>query len=601
MSLIITSNTALAGQEFSDVGLNKPSSYVNQINGTLEIPAFSQIAVQSIKITKTGNVVIPQGGLNFGFYFGRAFNYNTSNDYLVQPSFMTPTSVGESGESLSVEQLAEKTKIALNNNLWHPNLLLNASTGRNPGASCEVKRNASNDLVGFEFEVTNSASSNNENNIPTSDFWIKSEFTEDTHTFIGTELASSPTNQFPLTIIGASLPLSLAGGEFNCSLGNSSKLEWSVGLSRSTRPDFDYQPSYFDDYNGDFFDYVVKQELEGASHLIRAYHCITCGATSELCTEMVEINYGTILDGIVETIHAVQWEVDGERVSCKLTKTNGSILTLFTGTSATSASNAKPINMMCRFLYPKITLEPGKNVKIIKWDGVKVKDFIYGGVAPGGTIAAGPYLYHDYWAYLENTGQVMDIAFDFELRNPINGFPVANFINQIGLSAGKINYPTNGILLGFGKYKGVDSLGLDTGFTFSSSLNSYKIYGFTDRIIAPTISLTNPLTWISNEPPVIKNTNSLFVRLKNMTFDSANFSMSNMSKILYHIPAFSNNGESTGSLFFEPEERVYLDLHNTQESFITTMEVDIVNADERITKDLLGKTVVVFHVRPSKR
>ena len=603
MSLLITSNTALSSEGSNSIGLNIPSSYVNNLNGVLTIPPNSEIAVQSVKINKTGNITIPEGGLNFGFYFGRGFNYDTSNDYYKQTSFMTPISVGEDNESLSVEQLASKSAIALNKILWHPNLLENASTGRNAGASCIVQRNASLDLVGFKFTVTNSASTQNESNLPGT--WRAADFSGGGFNKIGNELSADATNDSPINIIGESFPLSLAEGEFNCSLGNSSTSEWSVGLSRCLRPDFGYEPSYFNNRGGDdYFDYVVKQVEEGANHNIRLYHAVSCGATGDLCTEMVEINYGAVLDGIVETISNVTWKIEAEQVICKLIKADASVITLCTGTSATSASNAKPVNMMCRTLYPKVTLEPDKNVKITGYTGVNVKDFIYGDVAVGGTINAGPYLYKDYWAYLENTDQIADIALDFELGNVNNGFPTntEGFTGQTGttLSTGKINYPTDGILLGFGVYKGTTDTGEGTGFKFSSTLNSARVFGFSERNIAPTTTVLNPLSWISSEIPIIKNTNSLFVRLKNMTFDSANFSTSNMSKILYHIPAFSNNGESTGSLFFEPSERVYLKLNNPYEINMTTIEVDIVNSNETISQDLLGKSVVVFHIKDSK-
>ena len=603
MSLLITSNTALASQggDLNVGGLNTPSSYVNNLNGALTIPPNSEIAVQSVKINKTGNITIPEGGLNLGFYFGRGFNYDTSNDYVKQTSFMTPISVGEGNESLSVEQLASKSAIALNRNLWHPNLLENASSGRNAGASCIVQRNASLDLVGFKFTVTNSASTQNESNLPGT--WRAADFSGGGFNKIGNELSADATNDSPINIIGESYPLSLAEGEFNCSLGNSSTSEWSVGLSRCLRPEFNYEPSYFSNAGGDdYFDYVVKQVEEGASHVIRLYHAVSSGNNYPFATEMVEIDYGTTLDGIAQTISNVTWKIENEQVICKLTKANGSVLTLCDGTSAQSASNAKPVNMMCRTLYPKVTLAPDKNVTITGYTGVNVKDFIYGDVAVGGTIDAGPYLYKDYWAYLENTDQVADIGFDFELLNENNGNSASPFTGQVGttLSTGKINYPTDGILLGFGVYKGTTDTGVATGFKFSSTLNSARIFGFSERNIAPTITVLNPLSWISSETPIIKNTNSLFVRLKNMTFDSANFSTSNMSKILYHIPAFSNNGESTGSLFFSASPMVYLKLNNSHEINMTTIEVDIVNSNETISQDLLGKSVVVFHIKESK-
>ena len=70
-----------------------------------------------------------------------------------------------------------------------------------------------------------------------------------------------------------------------------------------------------------------------------------------------------------------------------------------------------------------------------------------------------------------------------------------------------------------------------------------------------------------------------------------------MSNILYHVPTFSNSGQETGSLHFEPSEMVYLDLNNTEDIFISTMEVDMVFGDETLAVGLSGKTTVVFHIR----
>ena len=92
----------------------------------------------------------------------------------------------------------------------------------------------------------------------------------------------------------------------------------------------------------------------------------------------------------------------------------------------------------------------------------------------------------------------------------------------------------------------------------------------------------------------------MFVRLKNMTFESANFSNSALSKILYHIPTFSNSGNTVGALHLEPNEMVYLDLNNTTEVHLSTMEVDLVYNNEVLATGVEGKTVVVFHIRKSR-
>ena len=603
MSLLITSNTALPDEGIGSGigGLNKPSSYTNNLQGTLKIPINSQIAVQSVKLNKTGNVVGSEG-LSMGFYFGREFNPGEDSDFFDQTSYMTQDNIGEPGKTYDEASLAVEAKKTLNKLLWHPNLLENASAVINPGASCIVKRNASGDFAGFEFRATNSSSGNNElTNLNTAGTWKDTQFGSNiVPTFIGDVLTHPPTSQrTTAAFIGTAFPLSLAGGQFNCSLGNSSLLTWSVGLSRCQRQE-DYEgvaadlttPSYFTGDGTDFYDYVLRQEIVGASHIIKAYHCIATGG-DDVSMEEIALP-GAPIDGIAETIVAVKWEVNGEKVSCAITKANGSVINLIDGVG----TPAKPINMMCRFLFPKVTLERDKNVSIKSFNGVAVKDFVYGD-APAGATSEDDFLYKDYWAYLQNNQQE-DEAEYYETYNDTNQEVDGGFSGQIGLSSGLIAYPTGGIKLGFEENTETDDDGDLFGYKFSEGLNSAVAMGFANNGTPSPAALTVPWVWTSSVAPVTKNTNSLFIRLKNMTFDSANFSTSNMSKILYHIPAFSNNGESTGSLFFEPSERVYLDLNNPTEMFLTTVEVDIVNSNETISNDLLGKTVVVFHIQDKK-
>tara|TARA_R100000655_G_scaffold91020_1_gene131718 strand:- start:173 stop:691 length:519 start_codon:yes stop_codon:yes gene_type:complete len=135
----------------------------------------------------------------------------------------------------------------------------------------------------------------------------------------------------------------------------------------------------------------------------------------------------------------------------------------------------------------------------------------------------------------------------------------------------------------------------------TAGANAHALLGFKGRAIVSTPNqVTNPITFISDQAPKLVSTNSLFVRLKNMTFNSVNLSKSSLSKILYHLPRFDNSGLETGSLFFEPHERVYLKLNNTTDLFLSDIQVDIVNSDETLSSNLTGKTIVCFHIRDAK-
>ena len=71
MSLLVTSNTPdNLNSGYNQQGLNKSFSYQNNLNDTFKIPANSEIAVQSVKINRSGNIDINQYNSVFSFYFG---------------------------------------------------------------------------------------------------------------------------------------------------------------------------------------------------------------------------------------------------------------------------------------------------------------------------------------------------------------------------------------------------------------------------------------------------------------------------------------------------------------------------------------------------
>ena len=94
---------------------------------------------------------------------------------------------------------------------------------------------------------------------------------------------------------------------------------------------------------------------------------------------------------------------------------------------------------------------------------------------------------------------------------------------------------------------------------------------------------------------------SAFVRLSNMPIQSYNGAKNSVSKILYHLPRFTNDGREFGDLFFAPGEKTYVGLHNTTPEILNNIEVQIVDVNERPIDDISGNTVVVFHLREKSR
>lgn len=93
---------------------------------------------------------------------------------------------------------------------------------------------------------------------------------------------------------------------------------------------------------------------------------------------------------------------------------------------------------------------------------------------------------------------------------------------------------------------------------------------------------------------------SMFVRLKNQALNSYNANMRSISNIIYSAPRFDAQGNTKGLLFFEPHERVYVKMNNPTELILNSLDIDIVDVNEKVLNDLVGNTLVILHIRKSK-
>jgi hypothetical protein len=72
------------------------------------------------------------------------------------------------------------------------------------------------------------------------------------------------------------------------------------------------------------------------------------------------------------------------------------------------------------------------------------------------------------------------------------------------------------------------------------------------------------------------------------------------SKIVYMLPRFDNSGNSQGTgLFYEPGERVYLQLGNTEPLYLNEFAITMCDENEILVDTLTGNTVVILHIRQS--
>jgi hypothetical protein len=135
--------------------------------------------------------------------------------------------------------------------------------------------------------------------------------------------------------------------------------------------------------------------------------------------------------------------------------------------------------------------------------------------------------------------------------------------------------------------------------------NNQFTLGFYPMSINPNSSMTGAGSQFgayfhSAQRPSLMSQHSMFIRVPTFTHETYNFGTGNPSKILFQVPRFDNAGTETGALYYQNNDKTYVDLHNTDELRITELDVHMVKKDETFVNDLTGSTEIVFHVRPRK-
>ena len=147
-------------------------------------------------------------------------------------------------------------------------------------------------------------------------------------------------------------------------------------------------------------------------------------------------------------------------------------------------------------------------------------------------------------------------------------------------------------------------LGTPTVYDPTVGANAREVLGFkTDLLTAtskpPTLSGV-VYTYGSDVKPQLDSQTNLFVRLNNFSQRSFNAGIGRPSKIIYTLPRFDMSGRDIGSgLYYEPGERLYLNLANTEELYMNEFDISIVDSRERLARVLNGTTVICLHFRPS--
>ena len=302
---------------------------------------------------------------------------------------------------------------------------------------------------------------------------------------------------------------------------------------------------------------------------------------------------------------AVVFELEGEKMSIKLKQTGKAVYdTLVSSASTTFGERVKPFGMTCNQLYPKIAIHQNDPTN-------------------PGTAWLTTYNGHSDLAYYENnyfgyTTFINDDVPTSVFTDTSKNIDLSSVYGEGKKSDGSTDYVYKGELTG---NKGINNKWVFlTGdfeeqdllyFNNDDQVESLKddgrlqnILGFnaimTQTDFAVSVDDGADITFTSiNEPSFIPTT-SMFVRVKNMAINTFNANKQSISNIIYSCPKFDAQGNTGGLLFYEPAERVYVKLNNVDKQVVNTLDIDIVDVNEKVIDSLVGNTLCVLHFRKAK-
>lgn len=628
MSLILTTNTTTNDPTATNVGINLPYNYNNFTTNTFEIEPDSEVAVQSIKFNKEGNVEVNRSNNQFYVYLGR--KDGEENQFTTTICHHTQLGNPEiKFEQYNNVELQTIIKEAIDRGLKHPDMLAN-DTNNSSGAEVDISRDSEGKFKGYQYKINYGRSASLTDKKADSDFVDSLSDSEYSGSWNPVNFRITKEPGSVCEMIGTGGPLSQCNGSFGVNFTDAGGL-WACGLTRYLDEfAFDYQEQNYTHIRPNelsFYDYVAKSvfDIKASKYYLRVYHAVMDNRRNGEYLHLQEIDY-THVTPLIElfdtsasykatNISRLEWNIQNEKVSLFVTSSDSSAsFTLFNGGNASKLRNLKPTSSNTKFLYPKLKVnEDNKYFTIQKSNIVIPTGFLYGdnlgtGGINSGTLGFGK-RYMDFAAQAYHFGgQSLDLMKTLDLR-PIFDYDGDNEdvpYTQFGLNGsgaffepgiGSTSYGTCFVL--------AQNLEADEDvpdFFPSVGANAMDILGFNDDpyVIVPNASTTLSETFVSLNVPTQISTNSIFVRLNNFLQRSINGQTNGVSKIIYHVPRFDNAGNEFGGLFFEPGERVYVKLNNTEKLTRNEFSLSLVNADETLATNITGKTIIMLHFRKAK-
>ena len=654
MSLVICSNIREETLINRNANYEAAFSFHNALKQTLQIHPNSEVAVQSVKINKAANIILKQSDVWYQFFGKDLHLTQTNSDQGVgRTIFCTPDLKGLASKNVTMEEFADIMQRSINIGMPHPDIygLL----------KFDIERDATtNAYKGFKITTTNQNGNGtdifddvvNFNNVS---YWANSfnfvapevtvtstaagiTFTKNAGIVQSQEGCQHMINGFPLSHQGGKCFFDLKGMRAVTGDGTGyGSRPWQVGLCRSILLDDTVENAnadqgnlaYYDptlttnlgaiatDFQANYYDVVVTcEQIAAAGNYKLKVHQATVNPVGTVSLEEVKY-YGyagalhaNILDlsqtgagGI--NLAEIRFTLENEILEIFYVNDAGAAIRIC-GFSADLANGAKKENLIAPMgqtrwnLYPKICIvgtaavPATANIVITRYTA-HITTFNNFSMRNRD---------NNFYTRLEGRGQTseleaMDTREMYDMTIGPTDAPTYTPTSTVttGANTAFVDRATQFI------FAQSDTLYLDT-----PNANMAALLGFeTAPVLAPSINGIadatdiRQFTYKSDSTPELFSTASLFVRLDNFTQTSYNAGTGRPSKILYHLPRFDTSNRDLGTgLYFEPTERTYVALNNSDTLYANTMDISISNDNEQLATDLIGKTIVVLHFRKSQ-
>ena len=653
MSLIITSSSQ-GTDETNQIGIAKPEQYKNYMQNSLIVPPNSEIAVESIKINRLPLLDLG-AGVTTNFWFGERLGSNASlTDSL---SYMIP-SENSIGKSISPSDFSEEyAKILKSAYSFHPeidsvNIEVNVSvtgTGAFSGFDFQIPQvsaSATSILPPATTGIINIPSyADDDDADPT---WDGGDLNGQEGQFI--QLQPRATEGGPISLYNGLLTYSNVGtlDDFTCGLSRPYCYE-DGGLAAPQTPQ--------DVFNGiqgrgigpadtDYYDYAAQV---GADGKLRLYHAIPppendtewagAGDTSKLM--MSEIRYYTKTstsmsqaNGSNTTFNtgspidwsgsggAISFEVEGEKVTISV---SGNIVASPVKVNASTKGQVpKPVGQTAWKMYPTVSFWTDDDDISISAYNCRTSSTIWNNQPENSwNTRCRTSVYLDSGGVADDSPTFLAAAFDTNLDRWNNALTWGQSVDTRGVyrpfeavDAGGI-IPISGEEIRtyrglttklIGDYENIFIMGKSERYMSREiqqwQPNSQFALGFQAFAINPDSGMTHSSQhgayFSSAQRPSLSSLHSAFIRVPTFTHETYNFGTGNPSKILFQVPRFDNSGVDTGALYYQNNDKTYVDLHNSSPLRITDLDIHIVRKNETFVEDLTGSTEIVFHIRKIK-